>query len=76
LYNKVNASTPRKRTRVFTAETAPDPTNIDPGPIGFIAIAFVAVAVVLLTIDMVRRIRRTRLRAEIAAKLDAELAAE
>ena len=60
---------------MFTAETAPDPTNIDPGPVGFIAIAFVAVCVILLTLDMVRRIRRTRLRAEITAKLDAEVAA-
>ena len=61
---------------MFTAETAPDPTNIDPGPVGFIAIAFVAIAVILLTLDMVRRIRRTRLRAEITAKLDAEVADE
>lgn len=49
-----------------------DQINIDPGPIGFIAIAFVAVGAILLTLDMVRRIRRTRIRDEVAAKLDAE----
>ena len=49
-----------------------DQITIDPGPIGFIAIAFVAVGAILLTLDMVRRIRRTRIRDEVAAKLDAE----
>lgn len=57
---------------MFTAENAPEPTSIDPGPVGFIAIALVAVAVILLTLDMVRRIRRTRIRAEVTAMLDAE----
>ncbi len=49
-----------------------DQITIDPGPIGFIAVAFVAVGAILLTLDMVRRIRRTRIRDEVAAKLDAE----
>ncbi len=49
-----------------------DQITIDPGPIGFIAIAFVAVGAILLVLDMVRRIRRTRIRDEVAAKLDAE----
>jgi hypothetical protein len=55
----------------------PDTTQVvvDPGPIGFIAIAFVAIGAVLLTLDMVRRIRRTRIRDEVTAKLDAEQAA-
>jgi hypothetical protein len=47
---------------------------VDVGPIGFIAIAFVAVCVVLLIMDMTRRIRRARIRDEVAAKLDAEQA--
>lgn len=57
--------------------TTPDADQIviDPGPIGFIAIAIVAVGAVLLILDMVRRIRRTRIRAEVAAMLDAEAAA-
>jgi hypothetical protein len=49
-----------------------DPTLVTPGPWGFVAIAFVAVAVILLVWDMLRRIRRGRYRAEIAAELDAE----
>ena len=51
-----------------------DPSAVDVGPIGFIAIAFVAICVVLLIWDMSRRIRRARIRDEVAAKLDAEQA--
>lgn len=51
-----------------------DSSAVDVGPIGFIAIAFVAVGVVLLIMDMTRRIRRARIRDEVAAKLDAEQA--
>jgi hypothetical protein len=43
-----------------------------PGPWGFIAFFGVAVVVLLLVIDMTRRIRRVRYRAEVNAKLDAE----
>jgi len=49
---------------------------VDVGPIGFIAIAFVALCVILLILDMTRRIRRARIRDEVAAKLDAEQAQE
>lgn len=49
-----------------------DETTVTPGVAGFFAIIFVAIAVVLLAIDMTRRIRRTRYRGEIAEKLDAE----
>jgi hypothetical protein len=54
----------------------PDPDTVTPGPIGFLAIFFVAVAVVLLGLDMVRRIRRTTYRAEIKQRLEEELAAQ
>lgn len=45
-----------------------------PGPWGFVAFFGVAVVVLLLIIDMTRRIRRVRYRAEINEKLDAEQA--
>ena len=44
-----------------------DPAVVTPGLAGFVAIA-----VVLLLIDMLRRIRRGRYRAQIAEELDAE----
>lgn len=49
-----------------------DPDLVTPGPIGFAVIAFVAAAVVFLVWDMMRRIRRARIRAEVAEQLDAE----
>jgi hypothetical protein len=49
---------------------------VTPGVVGFIVTFLVAVAAVLLAIDMTRRIRRVRYRAEIAEKLDAEQAAQ
>ncbi len=57
-----------------------DPNLISPGIAGFLVTAFVAVATVLLVIDMTRRIRRVRYRAEVrerleSEKLDAELRA-
>jgi hypothetical protein len=57
-----------------------DPNLISPGIAGFAVTAFVAVATVLLIIDMTRRIRRVRYRAEVrerleSEKLDAELQA-
>ncbi|TFB65269.1 hypothetical protein [Cryobacterium sp. Hz9] len=52
-----------------------DPNTVTPGVVGFVAIFFVAAATVLLCLDVVRRIRRTTYRAEIKARLDAELAA-
>ena len=62
-------------TLASTVLAATDEDVVDVGPIGFIAIAFVAVCVILLILDMTRRIRRTRIRDEVAAKLDAEQAA-
>ena len=51
-----------------------DPAVVTPGLAGFVAIAVVAIAVVLLLIDMLRRIRRGRYRAQIAEELDAYVA--
>jgi hypothetical protein len=64
-------------TVVLAATPDPDfdPNTVTPGVVGFVAIFFVAAATVLLCLDVVRRIRRTTYRAEIKARLDAELAA-
>jgi flagellar biosynthesis/type III secretory pathway M-ring protein FliF/YscJ len=53
----------------------PDPNLVTPGPWGFVVIAFVGLAVILLVWDMMRRIRRGRVRADIQEELDAELRA-
>ncbi len=47
-----------------------DPNSVTPGVIGFIMTFGVMVAVLLLVLDMVRRVRRVRYRQEIADKLD------
>ncbi len=52
-----------------------DPNLVTPGPWGFLVITFVAVAVILLIWDMMRRIRRGRVRADLQEELDAELEA-
>jgi hypothetical protein len=61
-----------------TPSGGPSEDQVTPGVVGFVITFLVAVAVVLLVLDMMRRIRRVRYREEIAAKLDAEqkLAAE
>ena len=46
------------------------PNSVTPGVIGFIMTFGVMIAVLLLVIDMVRRVRRVRYRQEIADKLD------
>lgn len=51
-----------------------DPNQVTPGAIGFAITFAVVIATVLLVIDMTRRVRRVRYRAEIAEKLDAEQA--
>lgn len=53
-----------------------DPTLVTPGPWGFAIIVFVALAVILLVFDMLRRIRRGRVRADIAEELEAEAEAQ
>lgn len=53
--------------------TAPiDPDLVTPGVLGFVITALVAIAVILLVWDMMRRIRRGRVRADIREELDAE----
>jgi hypothetical protein len=49
-----------------------DPLLVTPGAWGFVVIAVLALAVVALIWDMMRRIRRGRVRADINAELDAE----
>ena len=49
-----------------------DPNLVTPGPWGFVVIALVAVAAILLIWDMMRRIRRGRVRADIREELEAE----
>jgi len=52
--------------------TIPSADVTTPGPWGFAAIFGVGIVVALLLVDMTRRIRRVRYRAEVAEKLDAE----
>ncbi|MGO4690898.1 hypothetical protein [Glaciibacter sp. 2TAF33] len=61
---------------LILATTPPPDDTVTPGPVGFLAIFFVAIAVVLLGLDMVRRIRRTTYRAEIQERLKNEQAAQ
>lgn len=60
---------------LFAEETI-DPQLVSPGVVGFVATAFVAILTVLLLLDMVRRMRKVKMRADIQDKLDAEEAAE
>lgn len=55
--------------------TTPPPEAVTPGVAGFLAIAVVAVVIVLLAIDMLRRIRRAQYRSDVNEMLDAEEAA-
>ena len=57
-----------------------DPNLVSPGIAGFVVTALIAIVTVLLIIDMTRRMRRVRYRAEVrerleSEKLDAELRA-
>ncbi|MWB98340.1 hypothetical protein [Agromyces seonyuensis] len=63
------------RIAVLAADGVPDEEDITPGVVGFVATLFVAVIVVLLAVDMVRRVRRVNYRAEIQERLAAEQAA-
>lgn len=51
-----------------------DENQVTPGPWGFVITFTIAIVVVLLVIDMVRRVRRVNYRAEIDERLQAELA--
>ena len=59
-------------TATPTPEQTVDPTLVTPGPAGFVVIALLAVAVVALVWDMMRRIRRGRVRADINEELRVE----
>ncbi|MEO8908011.1 MAG: hypothetical protein ABI310_08040 [Microbacteriaceae bacterium] len=54
------------------APKVPNADLVTPGVWGFLVIFLIAIVTILLVLDMTRRIRRTRYREEIAAKLDAE----
>lgn len=58
------------------AEEMIDPQLVSPGVVGFVATVFVAGLTLLLLVDMVRRMRRMNMRADIKVKLDAEQASE
>ncbi|WP_438855093.1 hypothetical protein [Agromyces sp. M3QZ16-3] len=62
-------------TFVAAAEEEFDPNDVTPGVVGFIATILIMVAVLLLVIDMVRRIRRVNYRAEARERIAAEEAA-
>jgi hypothetical protein len=62
---------------VWLATEAPSDVVIDdtwysPGVVGFLATFGVAGAAIFIIIDMTRRVRRVRYRAEIVQKLDQE----
>ena len=60
---------------------SPSPTSnvpedaVTPGVWGFVTIAAIAVAVILLILDMIRRLRKVNYRAQIRAQIEAEEAA-
>lgn len=60
-------------TPIPTPSMMVDPELVTPGVWGFAVIALLAVAVILLVSDMLRRIRRARVRADIAEELAAEM---
>lgn len=51
-----------------------DPDQVTPGVIGFAVTAAVALVVILLLLDFTRRVRRINDRADIRARIDAEVA--
>ncbi|MFD1714328.1 hypothetical protein ACFSBZ_07595 [Amnibacterium flavum] len=69
---------------LYLAALAPTPSPtpeldenlITPGPIGFLFIFLIAVAAVLLIVDMTRRVRRVRYRAEVREEIEREQAAK
>ncbi|MBO0983960.1 hypothetical protein [Rathayibacter sp. SD072] len=62
------------RVAAATPSPAPDfnEDTVTPGLFGFITMLVIAVAAVLLALDMVRRVRRTTYREQVAERLDAE----
>jgi hypothetical protein len=71
---------PDLRWLAATPTPTPTPTGppaelVTPGVAGFVAIAVVALVIVLLALDMLRRIRRAQYRTDVTEMLDAEEAA-
>jgi cytidylate kinase len=62
-------------TPVPTPSPTIDPALVTPGTAGWIVVALLALAVVLLAVDMLRRVRRVKYREEINEALDAEQSA-
>lgn len=60
---------------MFLAEDTVNSVLLSPGPAGFITIIFVGGLTLVLLFDLIRRLRRVNMRADINAKLDAEEAA-
>nr|WP_241843079.1 hypothetical protein [Agromyces albus] len=56
----------------IAAEEEFDPDTVTPGVWGFVVTFALMVVVVLLILDMVRRIRRTNYRAEVRERLEVE----
>jgi flagellar biosynthesis/type III secretory pathway M-ring protein FliF/YscJ len=61
---------------VRSAEEEFNPDTVTPGIWGFVLTFLIMVVVVLLVLDMVRRIRRVNYRAEVREQLEAERAAQ
>jgi hypothetical protein len=61
---------------MFLAEDTLTQQTIDPGPVAFVAILFVGIVTLLLLADMIHRMRKVNMRAEINEKLDAEQASQ
>ncbi|UBH06704.1 hypothetical protein K8P10_002215 [Leucobacter sp. Psy1] len=59
---------------VAAEDTEFDPDRVTPGTAGFIATGVFALAVILLGVDLGRRLRRTKYRAEIREQLEREMA--
>lgn len=64
---------------IASATPAPEPTTVDdllvtPGVIGFAVTAVFIIVIVLLVLDMGRRMRRVRYREEARQRIAAELA--
>jgi hypothetical protein len=57
---------------VLASDEEFDPNTVTPGIWGFVLTFFVMVAVVLLILDMTRRMRRVNMRAQVQAQLAAE----
>ena len=57
---------------LFATDEEFDPNTVTPGIWGFVLTFLVMVAVVLLILDMTRRMRRVNMRAQVQAQLAAE----